>query len=107
MKLLIITAVKTFEERIKKVLAENGVVAFSYNKVSGFRDLSTEHSGRNWFANPINKVDSLLFFAMVNQEIAHKVYEAVQQLNTTCDLKTKVHIGIMNMEQSNSLNFIK
>ena len=103
MKLLVITAVKTFEERVKKVLAENGVFAFSYNSVVGFRDISKEQTSRNWFANPTNKVDSLLFFAMVGEEISAKVFQAVEDLNTTCDLRTKIHIGIMNIEKLNTL----
>ncbi|HLS30193.1 MAG TPA: hypothetical protein VK021_05005 [Flavobacteriaceae bacterium] len=103
MKLIIITAVKTFEERIKKMLAGNGVYAFSYNSVSGFRDVSKEGPNRSWFANPNNKVDSLLFFAMVSAEIADKVFDAVQDENTTCDLRTKIHIGITDMEKFNSI----
>lgn len=103
MKLIIITAVKTFEDRIKKVLAENGVHAFSYNSVSGFRDVSKEGPNRSWFANPTNRVDSLLFFAMVSREIADQVYDAIENLNTTCDLRTKIHIGITDMEKFNSI----
>jgi len=103
MKLLVITAVKAFEESIKTILAENGVFAFSYNTVAGFRDISKEEMNRNWFANPTNKVDSLLFFAMVSEEISEKVFQAVEDLNTTCDLRTKIHIGIMNIEKSNTL----
>lgn len=103
MKLIIITAVKTFEDRIKTVLAENGVDAFSYNSVAGFRDVSEESPSRSWFANPTTKVDSLLFFAMVSSEISDKVYDAIEDLNTTCDLRTKIHVGITNMEKFNSI----
>lgn len=102
MKLVVITAVKAFEDQIKELLADQGVKAFSYNAVKGYRDMSDEHKS-NWFASSMNQVDSLLFFAFVDSETSDQVFDAVEALNQTCDIRSKVHIGITGLDKFNSI----
>ena len=54
MKLLIITAIESFEKEIKIMLKKANVTTFSYKKVTGFRDISGEAIENNWFATEIN-----------------------------------------------------
>src|SRR5690606_36380675 len=98
MKLLIITAVKTFEEKVKKLLTENNVITYSYSSVTGYRDSTQEGVSRNWFATEMNKTESLLFFAYVSAETSQIVSEAIKALNTTCDIHPKVHIAVTPIE---------
>lgn len=102
MKLLIITAVKTFEDRVKKMLADNQVITYSYNPVIGYRDSTQESVNRNWFATEMNKTESLLFFAFVSDGTSGNVFEAIEELNKTCDLHSRVHIAITPIERSNT-----
>jgi nitrogen regulatory protein PII len=102
MKLLIITSVKTFEEKVKKLLAENHVITYSYSLVTGYRDSTQETVIRNWFATEMNKTESLLFFAFVSDEIPENVFESIEELNKTCDIHSKVHIAITPIEKSNT-----
>ncbi len=103
MKLLIITSVKTFEDKVKKLLADNGVITYSYSSVTGYRDSTQESMSRNWFATEMNKTESLLFFAFVSAETSEKIFEAIEELNKTCDIHSKVHIAITPIEKINSL----
>lgn len=102
MKLLIITAVKAFEDKVKKTLAGNKVNTYSYNAVVGYRDSTQDAVDTNWFGTEMNKTESLLFFAFVADEIAEDVFEAIEELNKTCDLHSKVHIVVTPIEKSNS-----
>lgn len=104
MKLLIITAVKAFEEKVRKVLADNKVLTYSYNPVVGYRDSTQDAVGSNWFGTEMNKVDSLLFFAFVSTEVSEHLFNSIQELNKECDLNSRVHISIMPIEKYNSLN---
>lgn len=101
MKLLIITAVKTFEEKVKKLLTENNVITYSYSSVTGYRDSTQEGVSRNWFATEMNKTESFLFFAFVSAETSENVFKAIEELNTTCDIHSKVHIAVTPIEKSN------
>lgn len=102
MKLLIITSVKTFEDKVKQLLADNNVLTYSYNSVIGYRDSTQEAVSSNWFATEMNKTESLLFFAFVSSETSEKVFESIEELNKTCDIHSKVHIAITPIEKSNT-----
>ncbi len=101
MKLLIITSVKAFEDKVKQLLADNNVLTYSYNSVIGYRDSTQDSVSSNWFGTEMNKTDSLLFFAFVSDEISEKVFEAVKELNKTCDIHSKVHIAVSSIDKSN------
>ena len=68
MKLLIITAISTFEKDIKKMLKQAEVKTFSYKEVKGYKDISEEALENNWFASEINETESILFYAFVKKE---------------------------------------
>lgn len=103
MKLLIITAVRTFEEQVRKALESNGVLTYSYTSVTGYRDSTKDSVSRNWFATEMNKAESILFFAFVNEETSNRVFDAIEELNTTCDLRSKVHIMVIPIEKYNTV----
>lgn len=103
MKLLIITAVRTFEEQVRKALESNGVLTYSYTSVTGYRDSTKDSVSRNWFATEMNKAESILFFAFVNEETSNRVFDAIEELNTTCDLRSKVHIMVSPIEKYNTV----
>lgn len=101
MELLIITAVKTFENKIKQLFANNQVHTYSYSSVVGYKDSTKDSVSDNWFATEMNQTDSLLFFAFVSNEISKKVFEAIEELNKTCNLHSKIHIVVTPIEKSN------
>lgn len=99
--MIIITAVKAFEDKVKKLLSEQQVLSYSYNTVIGFRDSSKDAVGSNWYGTEMNKVDSISFFIMVESEKATNVFDAVEALNATCNVQSKVHIAISSIEKHN------
>lgn len=101
MKLLIITASKAFEGNVKKLLADNQVMAYSYSSVIGYRDSTQDSLNSNWFATEMNRTESLLFFAFVSDETSAHVFESVEELNKTSELRSRVHIAVTPIEKSN------
>ena len=102
MKLLIITSVKTFENKVKELLADNQVLTYSYNAMIGYRDSTRDAVGSNWFGTEMNKTESLFFLAFVSDQTSENVYDAIEVLNQTCDLHSKVHIAITPIEKINT-----
>lgn len=103
MKLLIITAVKTFEDKVKNLLAGNRVLTYSYNTVTGYRNSTQDAVENNWFGTQMNKTESVLFFAFVSNETLKNVYKSIEELNKTCNIHSKVHIAVTPIEKINSL----
>lgn len=102
MKLLTITAVKDFEKDIREIFEGNKVNSFSYLTVTGYRDSTTENVNQNWFATEMNRVESNLFYAYVDAEIAIKIFDEIESLNKRNTHKSKVHIAITPIEKYNN-----
>jgi hypothetical protein len=101
MKLLIITAITEFEKDIKSMLKKANVKAFSYRKVTGYRDVSEEFIETNWFASEMNETESLLFYAFVKKENVDLLFQLVADFNAKQETKAQVNVAALNIEKSN------
>lgn len=101
MELLIITAVKTFEKKVKKLLQEHSVTAYSYSSVIGFRKPNEQEQISNWFGSEVNEIDSLLFFAFVTENTANRIMEAVKEENKKCEVQSKIHLAVTPITKHN------
>jgi len=101
-KLLIITAVKSYEEQIKEILKANNVATYSYNNVVGYRDSTLDSVSENWFGTEMNKGESLMFFAFMPEVTSNNLFEDIEKFNEKNDVKTKIHVFIAPIEKSNT-----
>ncbi len=101
MKLLIITAVSTFEKDIKSMLKKSDVKVFSYHEVKGYRDSSEEAVGSNWFASEMNESESLLFYAFVKKENVDQLFSLVEEFNSGQKTLSTIHLAVMDIERHN------
>lgn len=101
MKLLIITAIKEFKKEILQILHASDVKTFSYSKVTGYRDSTSDSINSNWFATEMNEIESVLFYAFVSIENVDIVMEAVKKLNEKQQTLSQIHVVIVNIEKSN------
>lgn len=101
MKLIIITANKSFETEIKKILKQAKVSVYTHNDVNGFRDNSAEAIGTNWFGSESIENESVLFFAFVEEKFVTNTKMLVDEFNRQQETDSRIHIAILNIEQSN------
>ncbi|WP_372793221.1 hypothetical protein [Lutibacter sp.] len=101
MKLLMITAIEVFEKDIKFLLKKAAITHFSYSDVKGYRDLTQESVGDNWFASEMNESQSIIFYAFVPKEKADDLFNSVAEFNKQQRTLSKVHIVVLNIEKSN------
>lgn len=101
MKLLIITAIESFEKEIKMMLKKANVTTFSYKKVTGFRDISGEAIENNWFATELNETESILFYAFVPKENVDLCFDLVTNFNAKQETLSHIHVAVLNIEKSN------
>ena len=101
MKLLLITAVKEFENEIKQLLKKASVQSFSYHEVKGFKNSTGEAVESNWFGSEMNETDSVLFYAFTAKEKVDALYELVEYFNMEQESLSHIHIAVLNIEKSN------
>jgi hypothetical protein len=83
------------------MLKKANVKAFSYRKVTGYRDVSEEFIESNWFASEMNETESLLFYAFVKKENVDLLFQLVADFNAKQETKAQVNIAALNIEKSN------
>jgi nitrogen regulatory protein PII len=99
MKLLIITAVKAFENDIKQILKSAEVSSYTYKDVKGYRDASELSIQENWFANEMNESEALFFYAFVKKENVDVVFDKVKEFNKNQGSLSSVHVATLNIEK--------
>lgn len=101
MKLLIITAIKEFENNVKLLLKKAEVKNFSFRDVTGFRDSTEDAIESNWFSSEMNQTDSILFYAFVKKDHVDMLFDLTNDFNTKQKFLSHIHIAVLNIEKSN------
>ena len=101
MKLLLITAIKEFEDQIKQMLKKSAVQSFSCQDVKGFKNNFGEADVSNWFGNEGSETDSILFYAFVAKEKVDLLFELVATFNNEQESLSQIHVAVLNIEKSN------
>ena len=101
MKLLIITAISSFENEIKSALKKAKVSAFSYTSVTGYKDLSGQEMEDNWFTSSIGEHASVLFYAFVQEELVDDVISIIDQFNEQGQSDSHIHVAAMEIIKQN------
>lgn len=99
MKLLLITAIKEFESKVKNILVKSGAKSFTYNSVKGFKNEAQSNVVDNWFASSYAETDSLLFTVFVPKENTPLILQKIEEFNSEQVTLSKVHIALINLEQ--------
>lgn len=101
MELLIITAIKEFEDVIKTTLKNADVISFSAMSVTGFNNAAKVDIMSNWFARDKGESDSVLFYAFVAKNNAKEVLKEIEVFNETNEVLTKIHAAVLDIKESN------
>lgn len=99
MKLLIITAVQDFEDKIKKILLKSGTKVFSYMPATGYKSLS-EDMEENWFGGDIHENESVVFMAFVPKENEDLLYQKVHEFNKNDEFSSRIHVATVELERT-------
>jgi hypothetical protein len=102
MKLIVLTAVSSYEKEIKRLLQESKIPQFSYQKLIGYRDSTLEGVSSNWFASEMNESESILFFAFVPESSVDGLLEAVNGFNQALQAQSKIHLFVSPIEKYSS-----
>lgn len=74
---------------------------YTHNDVNGFRDDSAKAIGTNWFGSEAIENESVLFFAFVEERFVTNTKTLVDEFNHQQETDSRIHIAILNIEQSN------
>lgn len=98
MKLILITAIREFEKKIKDILVHSELKAFSYVAVNGFQNLSSQDVEENWFAGDMQQNESVMFIVFSPTEKVNTVLEKFKKINSKQEFNSSIHAMALNIE---------
>ncbi|MDN3644289.1 hypothetical protein QWY87_16360 [Lutimonas halocynthiae] len=99
MKLLILTAVKSYEKQAVQLFRKAEIMAFSNADINGFKTLDNENLIDNWFSNSSENVRSILFFSFSEERKIDKLLEELAVLNTEIKSDNPLRAIVLNIEK--------
>lgn len=99
MKLLLITAIKEFENEIKQILKHSGVKSFSLQYVKGYKN-NTDNEIDHWFGTDDVGIDSLLFTVFVDCDCVGEIYRKADEFNLKQESLSHIHVATVALEKS-------
>ena len=77
MKLLVLTAVKSYEKEAVRLFKKAEISAFSNAEINGFKTDYHENLIDNWFSSSSEKVKSILFFTFAEEDKINTLLEFI------------------------------
>ena len=99
MKLLILTAVKSYEKHAVQLFRKAEIMAFSNADINGFKTVDQENLIDNWFSSSSENVKSILFFSFSEESKIDKLLEELAVLNTKLESDNPLRAIVLNIEK--------
>lgn len=99
MKLLIITAVKSYEKEAVKLFKQAGILAFSNAEINGFKAIDREDLIDNWFSSSTQNIKSILFFTFSEEEKIDLLLKDLELLNAKIESENPLKAIVLNIEK--------
>lgn len=81
MKLVIIAALKEYQQDVVKLLKQNKVGIFSITDVIGFKQMNNDNMLDDWFAKTEDGIESIFAFCFINTDKINTCKEAIEAFN--------------------------
>ena len=98
MKLLLVTAVKSYEKEAAKLFKQSGIKAFSNADINGFKSLDERSIQDNWFSGTAENVKSVLFFSFTNSDEVSKFLVQLDEFNRNLESDNPLRAVVLNIE---------
>lgn len=98
MKLLLLTAVKSYEKQAAQLFKNAGILAFSHSDINGFKAIAQEDLLDNWFSSSTENVKSILFFTFAEKEKTDLLLKGLNKLNKELKSTNPLRAVVLNIE---------
>lgn len=99
MKLLIITSIKEYQDKVADIFKETGIQVFSVSEIAGFKEGSSVSLMHSWFGSGGDSYDSIMLFSFTEKEKAEKALELIKDYNEKENTNFPIRGFILPVEQ--------
>ena len=97
MKLLVLTAVKSYEKEAIRLFKHAKINTFSSTDINGFKSNDNENLIDNWFSASNLKIESILFFSFTDQYSIDTLLQGLHQLNRTLKEESPIRAIVLDI----------
>lgn len=100
MKLLIVTVVRYYEERVLQLFKEANIESFSGTNIEGYKDASSVLANSSWFPSQKGGANSIMFFSFTDDEKIDSFFSLVEDFNKDLKTNNPIHAIVAPIERS-------
>ena len=99
MKLVIVTAVKEYQDKVLKVFQQSGIENFSSSSIDGYKNQSSIITAQSWFPSIKGGNESLMYFSFTQPELIDTLLKNIKELNATLEDYNPIRAIVVPVEQ--------
>ena len=99
MKLVIVTAVKEYQDKVLKVFQQSGIENFSSSSIDGYKNQSSIITAQSWFPSVKGGNQSLMYFSFTQQEMIESLLNNIKELNNQLEDYNPIRAIVLPIEQ--------
>ncbi|MDT7830053.1 hypothetical protein RQM65_15400 [Pricia sp. S334] len=99
MKLLIVTVVEEFEEKIVELFKEAKIESFSGSDIDGYKNPTTMVRTSSWFPSQKSVVESNLFFSFSEADNIDILFGLIKQFNKNLETNNPIKAVVVPIEK--------
>ena len=100
MKLLIVTSLKEYQEKVAKIFEQAKIPVFSVSDTKGFKEDNLPNLMDSWFATGTEHFDSIFLFSFTEKRNADHAMELIKDYKTSKELEFPIRAFIVAVEKS-------
>ncbi len=99
MKLVIVTAVASFQEEVLQLFKKSNIENFSESSIEGFKNAAPVVMTSSWFAGEKEGTASTLFFSFTSEEKIDTLFKHIEIFNSTLKTDNPIKAVVVPIER--------
>jgi hypothetical protein len=100
MKLLVVTSLAEYADKVAQMLTDAGVTVFSRTETTGFKETHRPNLFDNWYGSSNGKYNAMFFFSFTSEESAQNMLRAISECNARQKERFPVRGFILSVEST-------
>lgn len=100
MKLLIVTVVEDYHDKVIKLFKEAKIENFSESDIDGYKNAPSTMISTSWFPSEKSGAESNLFFSFTTEDKIDHLFELITEFNQNLETNNPIKAVVVPIERS-------
>ncbi len=100
MKLLIVTVVEDYHEKVMKLFKQANIENFSESDIDGYKNAPSTMMSSSWFPSEKSGAESNLFFSFTEEDKIDQLFDLIEEFNKNLETNNPIKAVVVPIERS-------